>query len=158
MLSQIATDLTIALSKQISNTSFVIYSWEDIAALLSNEEKSCSKEECKNIFEEIRLNGCLIVKYKDDEEVCFSMTDKALVLTQELEALSKKENIKETMVKTDESGHATFVMPTTQVALDNITKKNSSVSSKAKNFFIGFLGGIVGGAVLYAIIEIIKLI
>ena len=53
MLSQIATDLTIALSKQISNTSFVIYSWEDIAALLSNEEKSCSKEECKNIFEEI---------------------------------------------------------------------------------------------------------
>ena len=86
------------------------------------------------------------------------MTDKALVLTQELEALSKKENIKETMVKTDESGHATFVMPTTQVALDNITKKNSSVSSKAKNVCRGFLGGIVGGALLYAIIEIIKLI
>ena len=154
MLSHAATELTIALSKQITDTSFVIYSWQDIASLILND-KEVSIEECKKLFEEIRINGCLVVKYKDDEEVCFSSTDKAVVLVQEMEALSNQNSIQETMVKTDESGHATIVMPTTQKALDKINKKKS-LSAKFSNFIYGILGGIVGGITVYAIIEIIS--
>ena len=154
MLSHAATELTIALSKQITDTSFVIYSWQDVASLILSD-KEVSIEECKKLFEEIRINGCLVVKYKDDEEVCFSLTDKAVVLVQEMEALSNQNSIQETMVKTDESGHATIVMPTTQKALDKINKKKS-LSAKFSNFIYGILGGIVGGIIVYAIIEIIS--
>ena len=78
MLSERATKLVMGLTKVISGKEYVIYSWDEVAKCC--DEKDVTLDEVKNIFEEVRLNQCLNQKYKDDDEVCFALTDKALLI------------------------------------------------------------------------------
>lgn len=149
MLSQSATDLNIALCEKIEGNNFVIFAWEDIAALM----EECEISSCQELFEELRLNACVNLKYKDEEQACFSMTDKARIITSEIQALLNTEGEQETLVKTDSDGNAVFVIPKTKAALENISNKKTS---KIGGFWAGFLGGIVSSGIFYAIIYLIE--
>lgn len=156
MLSQKATKLTVALCEKIKDAAFVIYSWEDIFDLLG-EDKPESLDDCKQLFEEVRLNACLTLKYKDSDQACFSMTDKARLITQDLEAMTVKTKIKEPMIKTDDSGRSVLVLPSTDNLLKGIS--GQTATSKVMSFIYGILGGLVGGVIggliAYLIISVI---
>lgn len=153
MLSQKATDLNIALCEKIEGSNFVIMSWEDIFGVLLEEKPDDNT--CRQLFEELRLNACVTLKYKDEEQACFAMTDKARLIAEEIKALVEVEENKETMIKTDENGHAMFVVPKTKMALENISK--SKKESSMKSFLAGMLGGVLGGAIIYAIMYVVEL-
>ena len=155
MLSEKATKLTMGLCDKIGSKEYVIYSWEDVAKAYGED---IDVSEIKELFEDVRLNQCINQKYKDDEEVCFAITDKALLIKQDYEALTKVEENAAPLVKTDESGNSVIVIPKSAQQLQSITKQPKKLSVKLTAFLYGILGGAVGGAVIYGIIYLLGLI
>ncbi len=155
MLSERATKLVMGLSKVISGKEYVIYSWDEVAKCF--DEKDVSLDEVKNVFEEVRLNQCLNQKYKDDDEVCFALTDKALLIKNDYEVLEKAKISKEKVIKTDEQGNSVIVIPKTENEIAPITKKPKIIFNLGA-FLWGILGGGFGGAIVCGIMLLVKLL
>ncbi len=151
MLSESATKLIIALGEKTGGKEYVIYSWDEIAKSLGEE---CVVDEIKPLFEEARLNQCLTQKYKDDDEVCFALTDKGLLIKQDYELMLKQEETQEKVIKTDESGNSVIVLPKTSNEIVPIKKKG--LSYKVSAFLYGILGGALGGAIVCGIMYLVQ--
>ena len=145
MLSESATKLIISLCDKINGKDFVIYSWDDVKASYGED---VALDDVKQLFEEARLNLCITQKYKDDDEVCFAMTDKALLIKQDCELLKKAEKTNEQVIKTDEEGNSVIVIPKTTAEVKAQKKK---LSIKIQAFLFGILGGLLGGGIVCAI-------
>ena len=154
MLTDKATKLVLALCDKIGSKEYVIYSWEDVAKCY--DEKS-SIDDVKALFEEGRLNQCLTQKYKDDDEVCFAITDKALLIRHDYNALTNATEDAAPLVKTDEDGNSVLVLPTSNEQLKKIKKGTRALSYKLTAFLYGLLGGVLGGAIVYVIIYLLRL-
>ena len=150
MLTDKAAKLVIGLCDKIGSKEYVIYSWEDVAKCLDDK---ADVEEVKTLFEQVRINGCVNQKYKDDEEVCFAMSDKGLLIKHDYQALKSAEEDATPLVQADESGNAVLVLPKSSQELHKI-KRN--VSTKVVAFLYGILGGVLGGAIVYGIIYLIQ--
>lgn len=156
MLSENATKLLIGLCNKINGKEYVIYSWDEVAK--ANEEE-LPIDEIKEIFEEARLNQCLSQKYKDDDEVCFAVTDKALLIKQDYELIKKAEVSQEKLIKTDESGNSVIVLPKTSHEVAQIQKlEKKKLSFRLGAFIYGILGGILGGGIVCGIMLLIQLL
>jgi len=144
------------LCDKIGSKEYVIYSWEDVAKAYGEDIEVA---DVKEIFEDIRLNQCIIQKYKDDEEVCFAITDKARLIKQDYEALTKVEENAAPLVKTDESGNSVIVIPKSSQELQKyVPQKKKKLGARIEAFLFGILGGALGGAIVYGIIYLLGLI
>ena len=157
MLSDKATQLTIALVEKIDakvGGAYKIFGWDEIAPLVGKETVD---QELKDLFEEVRLNSCLTLKYKDDNEVCFAMTDKAILLKQDLDAMkiAQEGKVEAPMVKVDDQGNSMVVLHSSKIYLQIVDNK-SKAPSRISSFFAGIGGGALGGALIYAIIYIVQ--
>ncbi|MCR4874444.1 MAG: hypothetical protein K5923_01710 [Clostridia bacterium] len=155
MLSERATKLVMGLSKVISGKEYVIYSWDEVAKCF--DEKDVAIDEIKNVFEEVRLNQCINQKYKDDDEVCFALTDKALLIKNDYEVLEKAKVSKEQVIKTDEQGNSVIVIPKTENEIAPLTKSPKVIFNLGA-FLWGILGGGLGGAIVCGIMLLAKLL
>ncbi len=161
MLSEKATNLTVKLCSEIKSTvggkDFKILSWEEIAKIAGLDGVD---EDLKQTFEELRLNQCIVQKYKDDEEVCFALTDKAILLKQDLDTMEKvkKNEISTPIVKTDDEGNSVVVLPKSNHELQKQYQPKTKVSQKVSMFFTGLFGGAVGGALVYGIIYLLTIL
>ena len=155
MLSESATKLILNLCNKIEGKEYVIYSWDEVKACYDDD---VALEEVQQLFEEARLNLCITQKYKDDDEVCFSMTDKARLIKQDCELMLKAEKKKEKVIKTDEAGNSVIVLPKTSNEVMAQKKQNRApLSQRLISFLYGILGGVLGGGIIYAIIYLIQL-
>jgi len=150
MLSESATKLIMDLCGKINGSDFVIYTWEEVK---NTYDENAALEDVQEIFEEARLNLCINQKYKDDDEVCFSMTDKARLIKQDYELMKKAEVKHEKVIKTDDAGNSVIVLPKTSHEVVAVHKK--TLSNKIASFLYGILGGVLGGGVVCAIMYLI---
>ena len=150
MLSESATKLIMDLCGKINGSDFVIYTWEEVK---NTYDENAALEDVQEIFEEARLNLCINQKYKDDDEVCFSMTDKARLIKQDYELMKKAEVKHEKVIKTDDAGNSVIVLPKTSHEVVAVQKK--TLSNKIASFLYGILGGVLGGGVVCAIMYLI---
>ena len=151
MLSESATKLVMNLCEKISGKDFVIYSWDEVKNCYGEDE---ALDDVKKVFEEARLNLCITQKYKDDDEVCFAMTDKALLIKQDYELMLKAEKTKEKVIKTDEAGNSVIVLPKTSKEV--MAQKKKPLSIKITAFLYGILGGVLGGGIICAIMYLVQ--
>ena len=151
MLSESATKLVMALCDKINGKEYVIYSWDEVK---NSYDQKAALEDVQKIFEEARLNLCINQKYKDDDEVCFTMTDKARLIKQDYELLEKAEETHEKVIKTDDAGNSVIVLPKTSHEV--VAAKKKTLSYKVTSFLYGIFGGVLGGGIIYAIIYLVQ--
>ncbi|MDE5991152.1 MAG: hypothetical protein K2H36_06180 [Clostridia bacterium] len=151
MLSQKSTLYLVALCDKYPDNKYIVVEWSDLIALNTLEEENFDIAE---VWNELKMNGCLIIKYKDDDEVCFTLTDKARVIVQEYKVLTEQMSkqseeksdtpIGETFLKTDENGSLMFMPGGNEVA-----RKRKFELKKMKKSAMGrgFFGGLISGAI-----------
>lgn len=176
MLSNTTTRYLAELCDKFPDNKYVVVEWSELKSMWKDAPEDFDFDES---FKELKMNDCIIYKYKDEDEVCFTLTDKARVLIQEYrvfieqavaaqqtakktvakkgdkeEQLSaeQKEIIKDSYVQAGADGRAVMIMPT-EVAEKK--KKFEFKRIKQNAFASGFLGGLVGGLVFGLIFGII---
>ena len=143
------------LCSKIGSKEYVIYSWDEVAKCFGDD---ADLSEVKELFEEVRLNQCINQKYKDDDEVCFAITDKALLIKHDYEAMEKAEKTATPLVKTDESGNSVIVIPQSAPQLEKYTKPKKTLGFRLTAFLYGILGGVLGGGIVCGIMLILRAI
>ena len=151
MLTNSATLYLVDLCDKFPDNKYVVMEWEDLKSLNTQEDENF---DVQGLWKELKMNGCLINKYADNDEVCFTLTDKARVLVQEYKAYVEQmkaqadgqetDGLDNAFIKTDENG-SLVVMPTTG---DAVKKRKFEIKKLKKSAMgRGFLGGLIGGAV-----------
>ena len=148
MLSNTSTLYLVDLCEKYPENRYLVAEWDDLTAINTHADENFDVRE---VWNELKMNGCLINKYKDDDEVCFTLTDKSRVIVQEykllMEQSAKQESdsadAPEGFIKTDESGSLVF-MPN-----GNEVKKRKFEIKKIKKGAMsrGFLGGLISGGI-----------
>lgn len=158
MLTNTATLYLVDLCDAYPDNKYVVVEWGDLKGLSRQEEL-----DLKEVWKELKMNGCIINKYADDEEVCFTLTDKARVLVQEYKVLIEQmaaqeqnkddaQSLDNSYIKTDENG-SLVLMPTG----GEVVKKRKFELKELKKSAMGrgFLGGLISGSILGLIFGII---
>ena len=149
------------LCDKYPDNKYVVSEWVDLKAVSTQEEAI----DLQGLWKELKMNGCLINKYADDDEVCFTLTDKARVLVQEYKAYleqmkaqaddegeQESNTLDNAYIKTDENG-SLVVMPKNG---EGVKKKRFDVKKLKKGAMgRGFLGGLISGAVMGLIFGIV---
>ncbi|MGN0788636.1 MAG: hypothetical protein ACI4MY_01755 [Christensenellales bacterium] len=143
MLSQRATEFISQLCDLIPAGKYTIRDWEDLSSLSGDSD-------AKDLIEQLKINGCVDVKYKSDQEVCFALTDKATLVSQEYKSIVTQDE--SCQVVTNNAGNVIVV------SKDDASvpvKKVGRLSSFIFGLLGGLLGGSIGGGVVYAILTLI---
>lgn len=159
MLTNTATLYLVNLCDGYPDNKFVVVEWNDLKSLGNFEEGV----ELSEMWKELKMNGCIINKYADSEEVCFSLTDKARVLVQEYKVLmeqmaaqekddKEKQSLDNSYIKTDENG-SLVIMPSS----GEVIKKRKFELKELKKSAMGrgFLGGLLSGGIIGAIFGVL---
>lgn len=152
MLTNTATSYLVELCGKYTENKYIVAEWQDLKGLYTQEDGPI---DVKELWKELKMNGCLINKYADDEEVCFTLTDKARVLVQEYKALieqmaaqneeGEQQPLAEGFIKTDETG--SLVMMTSNK--ESAKKRRFEVRELKKSAMgRGFLGGLLSGGIM----------
>ena len=158
MLTNSATLYLVDLCDKYPDNKYLVVEWEDLNALNTQE----TPIDLKALWKELKMNGCLVNKYADENEVCFTLTDKARVLVQEYKAYleqlkaqssgAEDETLSNSFIKTDENG-SLVVMPTSGEA---VKKRRFEVKKLKKGAMgRGFLGGLISGSIMGLVFGII---
>ena len=162
MLTNSATLYLVDICEKYPDNKYIVAEWEDLKALNTQENPDF---DLQALWKELKMNGCLVNKYADDEEVCFTLTDKARVLVQEYkvyleqmkaqaeaEGQETSDGLDNAFIKTDENG-SLVVMPTSGEA---VKKRKFELKKLKKNAMgRGFIGGLISGAIAGLIFGII---
>ena len=154
MLTNSATLYLVDLCDKYPDNKYIVAEWEDLKAINTQEDTPI---DLQGLWKELKMNGCIINKYADDDEECFTLTDKARVLVQEYKAYLEQmkaqadadgqeaEILDNAFIKTDENG-SLVVMPTTGEA---VKKKKFEIKKLKKGAMSrGFLGGLISGSIM----------
>ncbi len=154
MLTNSATLYLVDLCDKYPDNKYIVAEWEDLKAINTQEDTPI---DLQGLWKELKMNGCIINKYADDDEVCFTLTAKARVLVQEYKAYLEQmkaqadasgqeaEGLDNAFIKTDENG-SLVVMPTTGEA---VKKKKFEIKKLKKGAMSrGFLGGLISGSIM----------
>lgn len=105
----------------------------------------------KAVWHSLVQQGCVNVKYRDDEEVCFAVTLKGRNINEELATMNVVGDQSQTVVRTDAAGRPVMVVKD-ESFFENMRKK---MHSRSIGFIWGMIGGVVGGIIGGAIVAII---
>lgn len=154
MLTNSATLYLVDICDKYPDNKYLVVEWEDLKAINTQEDPNF---DLKALWKELKMNGCLINKYADEQEVCFTLTDKARVLAQEYKAYLEQMKaqadaddkdtggLDNAFIKTDENG-SLVVMPSSG---DAVKKRKFEVKKLKKSAMgRGFLGGLLSGGIM----------
>ncbi len=145
MLTVQQTQFLSKLSHNFQDKGYVIQEWNDIFDLLGDEKPDNTT--CKEMWEQIKINNCIIIKFKDEEQVCFCMTDKAKLLCQEFDLMQQQAQEKSAVISQDSLERTVMVLPDSSQIEKIIDTKATKPKFRYKvgAFFAGLLGGVLGG-------------
>lgn len=154
MLSNTSTLYLKSLCEKYPENKYIVVEWSELRELVENPSDDYNFEE---IWKELKINNCVVYKYNDEEEVCFTLTDKARLIVQEYNVLmqsaviqdsedeeEQQEIIKDSYIKTDDDGRTVVVMPKEVV---QEKKKFELKKIKHNAFYSGIVGGLIGGSI-----------
>lgn len=144
MLTKDTIEFLVELSSTIPTRSYKVKEWRELAEL----KEGLDEEKCKAYLNQLKINGCVDIKYFDEQEICFALTDKTNLIVDDYKILNEEKPQSSQVVK-DNDGRVMAVIPI----------KKTSKKFDFKSWLFGFLGGIVGGLVsggiLYAILNVV---
>lgn len=123
---------------------FYVYDWTDIF----EEGKDENGE--KN-WRDLIQQGCVNVKYSDEESVCFAVTFKGRNINEELATMQVVTDENQAVVRTDASGRPVMVVKDDSF-FENLRKK---LRSRTIGFVWGIVGGVIGGIIGGTIVALI---
>ncbi|MDE7208744.1 MAG: hypothetical protein K2O31_02565 [Clostridia bacterium] len=154
MLTNSATLYLVDICDKYPDNKYLVVEWEDLKAISTQEDPNF---DLQALWKELKMNGCLVNKYADEQEVCFTLTDKARVLVQEYKAYLEQmkaqaeaddkepSGLDNAFIKTDENG-SLVVMPSSN---DAVKKRKFEVKKLKKSAMgRGFLGGLLSGCIM----------
>ncbi|MDE6211703.1 MAG: hypothetical protein K2K85_01355 [Clostridia bacterium] len=154
MLTNSATLYLVDICDKYPDNKYLVVEWEDLKAISTQEDPNF---DLQALWKELKMNGCLVNKYADEQEVCFTLTDKARVLVQEYKAYLEQmkaqaeaddkepSGLDNAFIKTDENG-SLVVMPSSN---DAVKKRKFEVKKLKKSAMgRGFLGGLLSGGIM----------
>ncbi len=144
MLDKDGIALLSKLCTMTEGEKFSVYDWTDVFGGEIDEER-------KNLWRTLLQQGCVSVKYSDDEEVCFAVTLKGRNINEELATMQVVEDENQTVVRTDATGRPVMVVKD-ETFFENMRKK---LHSRSIGFVWGIVGGIIGGIVGGSIVALI---
>ncbi|MGN0797710.1 MAG: hypothetical protein ACI4M5_05820 [Christensenellales bacterium] len=144
MLSQQATAFLSGLCDLIPAGKYTIRDWEDLHSL-------SGEGDAKEMIDQLKINGCVDIKYKSDSEICFALTDKATLVSQEYKSIVTQDE--SCQVVTNNAGNVIVVSQSVEPAKS--TKKVGRLTSFVYGLLGGLLGGCIGGGVVHAILTLI---
>lgn len=175
MLSNTSTRYLAELCDKYPENKYVVVEWPELKELWEYAPEDFDFDES---WKELKMNNCIVYKYKDEDEVCFTLTDKARVLVQEYKVLveqalnaqqpapktvsrktesedfhhEQEQILKDAYVQTNPDGRTVMIMPK-----DVAEKKKRFEFKKIKQnaFAAGFIGGLVSGLICGIIFGII---
>ncbi|MEG1394487.1 MAG: hypothetical protein RSD04_01925 [Clostridia bacterium] len=163
MLTGQSTEVLQKLCDLLQDGAYKVLEWKEIF-----DAEEFDDATAKKIWRELKFNQCVDVKFSDEEEVCFAVTDKSRLIVQELAQMALEKLSKNTFVKTDNQGRTCVVIPNEElqdssqavanaVATVNLPTKKQGKKGGIKAFFWGVLGGLfgggIGGGIVYAILN-----
>ncbi|MDE5756571.1 MAG: hypothetical protein K2I23_05715 [Clostridia bacterium] len=159
MLTNSATLYLVDICDKYPDNKYHVVEWEDLKAINTQEDPNF---DIQALWKELKMNACLVNKYADEQEVCFTLTDKARVLVQEYKAYleqmkaqedgAQSETLDNAYIKTDENG-SLVVVPSSG---DAVKKRRFEVKKLKKSAMgRGFLGGLLSGGIMGLIFGII---
>lgn len=150
MISKEASLFFAKIANNIIESGYVIKEWSEIFGLLGQEGKK--DEKTLEMWEQIKFYGYVEQKFKDDEQVCFAITDKGRLFAEELKAVVANVGNEVHELKIDHLGRP--------IAISS-QKFFKRVASFFKRKWVdivlglasGLVGGLIGGACLIAFIK-----
>ena len=106
----------------------------------------------KALWKSLLQQGCITVKYSDEDSVCFAVTLKGRNLNEELATMQVVSDEEKTVVRTDAAGRPVVVMNGGEKLVDHLRKK---LHSRSLALIWGLTGGVVGGIIGGAIVALI---
>ncbi len=144
MLTNDAIDFLAILSDSISSRGYFVKEWGELAEL----KEGLDIDMCKKYFRQLKINGCADVKYFDEQEICFALTDKASLIVDDYKVLNEQGSTSSQVVK-DNDGRIVAVIPR------KLKERKFDFKSWIVCFLGGILGGLIGGGILYAILNVV---
>lgn len=135
------------LSKLCSVTEgekYAVLDWTDLFEGGLDESR-------KTVWHTLVQQGCVNVKYSDEEEVCFAVTLKGRNINEELATMQVVGDDNQTVVRTDAAGRPVMVVKDDSF-FEHLRKK---MHSRTLGFIWGITGGVIGGIIGGAIVALI---
>ena len=152
MLTISQSELLVNLYDKYFGKGYVIAEWDELFCLYSQEQ--FTQDDFFDSWEQLKVDNCIIQKFRDNEQVCFCLTDKAKSISQDFVVMQEQTlSHSNAVVQTDSLGRTIVVLPKNQTIEESInevaqnSKKEAVRSSKSKGFWSGLLGGIFGGLI-----------
>lgn len=105
----------------------------------------------RSLWKSLLQQGCVTVKYSDEESVCFAVTLKGRNMNEELATMHVVGDEDKTVVRTDASGRPVMVVRDENF-FENMRKK---LHSRSIGFIWGVIGGIIGGVIGGTVVALI---
>lgn len=150
MISKEATLLFAKIADNITESGYVVKDWSELFALLG--ESRPKDDKLKEMWEQIKFYGYVVQKFKDDEQVCFAITDKGKLYQEELKTVAVGLTKDGVALQIDKLGRPIIV------GTEKFAKK-VAVFFKRKwadivvGLVSGLLGGIIGGVIIAVIMR-----
>ncbi len=145
MLDKDGVALLSKLCTMTDGEKFAVLDWTDV---FDGGPDDAGKAVWKSLLQQ----GCLTVKYSDDESVCFAVTLKGRNLNEELATMNVVSDDEKAVVRTDAAGRPVVVMKGGEQFVDHLRKK---LHSRTLALIWGLTGGVIGGIIGGAIVALI---
>lgn len=150
MLTTRATEWLEQICDAIPTDGYKMREWKELYALLPD----LSAEEGAALWRELRAGGMVQVKFHDDDEVCFALSERSRAVVQDVKILRESHaDPDQAIIQTGADGKAMMMVSTDTIARDVIrrTRKTRNLRSWIAGLLSGIVGGIVGGIVVAVI-------
>lgn len=144
MLDKDGVALLSKLCGMTEGEKFSVFDWTDVF-------DGGLSEDNKKIWHSMLQQGCVSVKYSDEESVCFAVTLKGRNINEELATMQVVGDENQTVVRTDAAGRPVMVVKD-DTFFENMRKK---LRSRSIGFIWGIIGGIIGGLIGGTVVALI---
>lgn len=144
MLDKEGVQLLSKLCSVTEGEKYAVFDWTDLFdGGLDDAHKA--------VWRALVQQGCVNVKYSDEQEVCFAVTLKGRNINEELATMQVVGDESQTVVRTDATGRPVMVVKDDSF-FEHLRKK---MHSRSLGFIWGMIGGVVGGIIGGAIVALI---
>lgn len=126
---------------------YKVRDWSDLQALLPEHERG----QAQSYVADLRADGYMSVKYADENEICFTLTDKADLYMQEATRLRNAPARELDLLR----GGEDTASPEPRKAQTDAPAAEGRRARRLRDFLWGVLGGLFGGALGGALVTLI---
>lgn len=159
MLTKRGLDLLSVLCDKITDNGYKVYEWAEIVQLGEDHPQA--------IMNEIASDLSIVIKYSDNDEICFCLTERGRKTIEDLKTTLQTKRISEkavvrsdllgrTLLFDDEVEKEEQLAKETEIALAEKKTKQKNRLKGVLRVFIDLIAGGIGGGIVAALILLLQ--